>query len=91
MSRYRLIGAERTSFPTRFMRRILGVSRRGYHDWRDRPPSKSSHENVALPEKIHEIRRRSRETYEDPTGARSSKPSRVFLPHLYQWFPIVDP
>jgi putative transposase len=60
---YRLIEAERTSFPVQFMCRMLGLSRSGYYDWRHRPPSKRSRENAALTERIREIHRRSRETY----------------------------
>ena len=43
---------------------MLGVSRSGYYDWRDRPPSRRSRENATLAGKIGEIHRRSsRETY----------------------------
>ena len=66
MSRYRLIEAERTSFSVPLMCRMLGVSRSGYYDWRDRSPSKRSRENDALIEKICEIHQRSRETYGSP-------------------------
>ncbi len=66
MSNYKLIEAEKTSFPVQFMCRMLGVSRSGYYDWRDRPPSRSSLENATLTSKIREIHRRSRETYGSP-------------------------
>lgn len=66
MSSYRLIEAERTSFPVQFMCRMLEVSRSGYYGWRDRPPSRRSRENAALTERVREIHRRSRETYGSP-------------------------
>ena len=66
MSRYRLIEAEKTSFPVQFMCRMLGVSRSGYYCWRDKPPSARSLQDAALTEKIREIHRRSRETYGSP-------------------------
>ncbi len=46
------------------MRRVLGVSRSGYYDWKDRPLSKRARENAALTEQIVEIHERSRETYD---------------------------
>lgn len=66
MSSYKLIEAEKTSFPVQFMCRMLGVSRSGYYDWRDRPPSKRNRENDALTETIREIHERSRQTYGSP-------------------------
>lgn len=66
MSCYRLIEAERTSFPVQFMCRMLGVSRSGYYDWRDRPLSRRSRENDTLTAKIREIHERSRQTYGSP-------------------------
>lgn len=81
MSCYKLIEAERTSFPIPLMCRMLGVSRSGYYDWRDRPPSRRSRENTALTKRIREIHERSRETYGSPRvhaelrflGARCSR------------------
>lgn len=66
MSAYRLIEAERTSFPVQFMCRMLGVSRSGYYGWRDRPLSKRSREDATLTGKIREIHERSRRTYGSP-------------------------
>lgn len=66
MSCFRLIEAERTSFPVGFMCRMLGVSRSGYYEWRGRPPSRRSQENIALTERIREIHERSRRTYGSP-------------------------
>jgi putative transposase len=55
MSSYRLIEAERTSFPVQFMCRMLGVSGSGYSGWRARLPSKRSQEDATLTMKIREI------------------------------------
>ena len=81
MSSYRLIEAERTSFPVQFMCRMLGVSRSGYYGWKMRPPSSRSREHATLTGKIREIHRRSRQTYGSPRvhaelrsiGARCSR------------------
>ncbi len=66
MSSFQLIEAEKTSFPVKFMCRMLGVSRSGYYGWRGRLSSTSNRANVALTERIQEIHRRSRETYGSP-------------------------
>jgi putative transposase len=66
VSAFRLIEAERASFSVPLMCRVLGVSRSGYYDWKDRPPSRRSREDAALAQKIHEIHHRSRATYGAP-------------------------
>jgi transposase-like protein len=66
VSAFRLIEAERASFSVPLMCRVLGVSRSGYYDWKDRPPSRRSREDAALTERIHEIHHRSRATYGSP-------------------------
>jgi putative transposase len=66
VSSYKLIEAHRTNFPIPLMCRMLGVSKSGYYDWRDRQPSRRSREDGALTAKIREIHRRSRETYGCP-------------------------
>jgi putative transposase len=66
VSSYRLIEAQRTSFSVPLMCRVLGVSRSGYYDWKDRPPSKRSQQDAALSERIREIHHRSRATYGSP-------------------------
>jgi putative transposase len=66
VSCYRLIEAQRASFSVPLMCRVLSVSRSGYYDWKDRPPSKRSQEDAALTERIREIHHRSRATYGSP-------------------------
>jgi putative transposase len=61
VSRYKLIEAEKTSFPVQFMCRMLGVSRSGYYGWTMRPPSARKRADAALTGKIREIHRRSRD------------------------------
>ncbi len=73
MSSYRLLEAEKTSFPVRFMcRMLLGVSRSGYYGWRGRPSSASNRADAALTEKIREVHERSRRTYGDLPGSTPS-------------------
>ena len=66
MSAFRLIDAEKANYPVVVLCRMLGVSKSGYYAWRSRPPSKRSHEDAALTQKIREVHRRSRETYGSP-------------------------
>jgi len=66
VSAYKLIDAERASFPVAVLCKVLSVSRSGYYGWRDRPPSRRSQQDAALTDKIYEIHRRSRETYGSP-------------------------
>jgi putative transposase len=63
---FRFIDAERAHLPVAVLCRMLGVSRSGYYDWKDRSPSRRSQENSALTEKIQEIYERSRRTYGSP-------------------------
>jgi putative transposase len=66
VSAYKLIDAERASFPVAVLCKVLSVSRSGYYDWRDRLPSRRSQQDAILTAKIYEIHRRSRETYGSP-------------------------
>jgi putative transposase len=66
VSAYKLIDAEKASFPVAVLCKVLSVSRSGYYAWRDRPPSRRSRQDAALTAKIYEIHRRSRETYGSP-------------------------
>ena len=66
MSAYRLIDAEKASYPISLLCRILRVSRSGYYGWKGRPPSERDRENAALTEKIREIHSRSRQVYGYP-------------------------
>jgi putative transposase len=60
---YRLIDVEKTSYSVSMLCKVLKISRSGYYDWKNRPPSKRATENTALTERIREIHHRSRETY----------------------------
>ncbi len=66
MSAFRLIDAEKASYPVAVLCRMLGVSKSGYYAWRDRPPSRRTQQDALLTEKIREIHSRSRETYGYP-------------------------
>jgi putative transposase len=66
VSAYKLIDAEKASFPVAVLCKALGVSRSGYYGWRDRPPSRRSRQDAAHTAKIYEIHRGSRETYGSP-------------------------
>jgi putative transposase len=57
---------EKASYPVLVLCRVLKVSRSGYYDWKDRPPSKRDQENAALTQKIREVHDRSRRTYGYP-------------------------
>jgi putative transposase len=63
---FRLIDAEKANYPISLLCRVLKVSRSGYYDWKDRPPSKRDRENATLTEKIREVHDRSRQIYGYP-------------------------
>jgi putative transposase len=66
VSSYRLIDAEKATYPVSMLCRVLKVSRSGYYAWRERPPSKRATENAALIERIRAIHQKSRGTYGYP-------------------------
>ena len=66
MSCYRLIDAEKANYCVSMLCKVLKVSRSGYYDWRNRPPSRRERENATLIERIREIHHRSRGTYGYP-------------------------
>jgi hypothetical protein len=47
--------AAETAFPIAFMCRMLRVSRQGFYQWRDRPPSQHPLDDAALTEQISKI------------------------------------
>jgi putative transposase len=47
--------AAEKAFPIAFMCRMLGVSRQGFYQWRDRPPSRRALDDAALTERITKI------------------------------------
>jgi putative transposase len=66
VSIFKLIDAERASYPVATLCRMLGVSKSGYYAWRTRPPSNRSRQDALLTEKIRQIHSRSRKTYGYP-------------------------
>ena len=63
MSTYRIISAERASFPVSVMCEVLGVSRSGFHEWERRPPSDRELSDPWLTSRILEIHERARGVY----------------------------
>jgi putative transposase len=63
VSVYRIISAERASFPVSVMCDVLGVSRSGYHGWERRTPSDRALSDVWLTSRIKEIHERARGVY----------------------------
>lgn len=66
MSCYRLIDAEKANYSVSLLCKVLKVSRSGYYNWKDRPPSKRDRENATLTKRIREVHHRSRGTYGYP-------------------------
>jgi putative transposase len=66
VSIFKLIDAQRASYPVAVLCHMLGVSKSGYYAWRGRPPSERRWQDALLIEKIREIHSRSRETYGYP-------------------------
>ena len=67
MSCFRFIDArKKASYPVSVLCKMLRLSRSGYYDWRDRPPSRRSRQYAALTEQIRQIHERSPETYGSP-------------------------
>lgn len=64
--KYAAIRQHRNQFSIRMMCRVLGVSRSGYYDWRDRPASERAKRHKALTKKIRYFHQASRDTYGAP-------------------------
>jgi putative transposase len=63
VSTYRIISAERASFPVSVMCEVLGVSRSGFHGWESRAPSDRALSDAWLTSRITEIHERARGVY----------------------------
>jgi putative transposase len=63
---YRLISAERASFPVSSCCELLGVSRSGFYDWERRPPSDRALTDAWLSDRIKQIHRATRGIYGAP-------------------------
>jgi len=63
VSIYRIISAEKASFPVSVMCGVLGVSRSGFHEWERRAPSDRALADAWLVEKIKEIHEQARGVY----------------------------
>lgn len=63
---YALIQANQATLPVARMCQVLAVSKSGFYDWCDRPPSQRAHANAQLLEQIQVIHHRSDRTYGMP-------------------------
>ena len=63
---YGLVEVEKANHSVGTLCRVLKVSKSGYYDWRNRPPSARDRSDAMLTEKITHIHRESRETYGAP-------------------------
>jgi putative transposase len=63
VSTYRIISAERASFPVSVMCEVLGVSRSGFHGWEGRAPSDRALSDAWLTSRITEIHEQARGVY----------------------------
>jgi putative transposase len=63
VSAYRIISAERASFPVSVMCEVLGVSRSGFHGWESRAPSNRALSDAWLTSRITEIHEQARGVY----------------------------
>ena len=71
MSVYRFISAEKARTPVSVCCELLGVSRSGYYDWTDRPPSDRALSDAWLLEQITQIHSDRRGVYrpaDDPAA-----------------------
>ena len=66
MSIYRLISAEKATFPVSVQCDVLGVSRSGYYGWERRAPSARARRDAELTKLIREIHGRARGVYGAP-------------------------
>lgn len=66
MTVYRLISAERPSFPVSGMCELLGVSRSGFYGWERRAPSDRALSDAFLTERIREIHEANNKVYGAP-------------------------
>jgi putative transposase len=63
VSAYRIISAERASYPVSVMCDVLGVSRSGFHGWERRAPSDRALSDAWLTSRIKEIHENARGVY----------------------------
>jgi putative transposase len=63
VSIYRIISAEKASFPVSVMCEVLGASRSGFHGWERRAPSDRALSDAWLTERIKDIHERARGVY----------------------------
>jgi putative transposase len=73
------VSAFQESYAVKTMCRVLGVSRSGYYDWRDRGPSARAQADAELTEIIKECHRESRESYGSPRIHRDLFDLSIFV------------
>jgi putative transposase len=77
--KYTFIEAQEVAFSVQAMCQVLGVSRSGYYDWKERPEPSANAETVALSAEITAAHKRSRGTYGSPRVHRELRARGILI------------
>jgi putative transposase len=77
--KYAFIEAQEVAFSVQAMCQVLGVSRSGYYDWKERPEPRADGEAVVLSAEITATHKRSRGTYGSPRVHRELRARGILI------------